>query len=194
MAVTSLDRRAFSVLRPTTRCGASAAATVAARRRPAATSGVGIRGTAHGCVHGLQSRGAAKGGAYGGPARRRRRDARSEITFEYSRNRMPNPRGHPTSNRIGRSSDLLPFRSLPDPRGGSVAGLRNVAEFSQQRDCPGFAPGSLFTPPLVERAENRNLRAKITENREKRPMRAVFCLGAAVCAPETVEADLSART
>ncbi len=144
----------LSVLRPTTRCGASAAATEAARRRPAATSGVGIRGTAHGCVHGLRSRGAAKGGAYGGPARRRR-DARSEITFEYSRNRMPNPRGHPTSNRIGRSSDLLPFRSLPDPRGGSVAEITERCGVSQQRDCPGFAPGSLFTPPLVERAENR---------------------------------------
>ncbi len=40
-----------------------------------------------------------------------------------------------------------------------------------------------------------NLRAKITENREKRPKRAVFfASGRRFVLPETVEADLCART
>lgn len=68
-------------------------------------------------------------------------------SFELNRNRLPIPRGLTASNRLGRSSDLLPFRSLPDPERISGRDVRNERGASQQRDCPGFAPDSLFTPP-----------------------------------------------
>ena len=67
----------------------------------------------------------------------------------HQRNRTPNPRERPTSNRSGRSSDSLPHRSLPNPFAGPVAGLSARAEDSQQRDCSGFSPDSLLIPRPV---------------------------------------------
>ena len=75
------------------------------------------------------------------------------------RNRTAIPRASPTSNRFGRSSDLLLFRSLPGTQGQWL----RYSEFcgaSQQRDCPGFSPDSLFILAPVGASEP-NLREQI---------------------------------
>lgn len=88
--------------------------------------------------------------------RPRRHAGRNHIkTRSTYRNRIPNPRGFPTSNRSGRSSDWPGFRSLPDLRKVSGKDVRNDRRASQQRDCSGFPPDSLFTRSPVGRGRHR---------------------------------------
>ncbi len=82
-------------------------------------------------------------------------------TLQKNRDRRPIPRGFPTSNRSGRSSDLLRFRSLPGPQGDQWRRYSELRGASQQRDCSGLAPDSLFTRFPVSGTQAPDLYAKI---------------------------------
>ena len=86
--------------------------------------------------------------------------------FVQARNRMPIPRGTTVSNRLGRSSDWLPFRSLPDP-GGSVAEILGTsAEFHSSGTVRDLHPIPFSFPSPHGELETKSV-AKITLNPRK---------------------------
>ena len=79
---------------------------------------------------------------------------------------MPIPRGTTVSNRLGRSSDWLPFRSLPDPEGSVAEIFGTSAEFHSSGTVRDLHPIPFSFPSPHGESETKS-GAKIALNTRK---------------------------